>query len=117
MAELKVIYIAGKYRDSRGEYYVRTNIREAERYALLVWKYGGVAVCPHKNTAGFGGALGISDDTWLKGDLELLKRCDALYAIPSWVCSEGTKAEIQFAQENHIPVLYNEKDVWEFIEA
>jgi len=47
---MKVIYIAGKYRDTRGEYWVRQNIRLAEFYAVRVWNIGAVAPCPHKNT-------------------------------------------------------------------
>ena len=112
---MKVIYIAGKYKDERGEFYVRMNIREAERVALFCWRNGAVAICPHKNTAGFGGAFGIPDETWLKGDLEIIKWCDAVYAINNWIDSSGAKQEIKYAEELGIPVLYNTHDFFEFI--
>ncbi len=52
----------------------------------LFWDGGdivGMALCPHKNTAGFGGLPGCSDDMWLQGDLELLRRCDAVNRLTS----------------------------------
>jgi len=114
---VKVIYIAGCYRDPRGEFYVRMNIREAEQAALFVWKNGGVALCPHKNTSGFGGAFGIQDTTWLEGDLELLRRCDAIWAIPNYVDSQGAQKELEFAWGKGIPCLYSQADVLKFLEV
>jgi hypothetical protein len=114
---MKVVYIAGRYRDERGEFYVRCNIREAERAALIVWIYGGVALCPHKNTAGLGGAHNLPDKTWLDGDLELLKRCDAIWMIPGWQSSSGATAEEEFAREIGIKVFYNQSDIVEFLRS
>jgi len=113
---MKVIYIAGPYRDNRGEFHVRCNIREAERAALFVWMNKAVALCPHKNTAGLGGAYGIPDSTWLNGDLELILRCDVVYAIPGWDTSEGALAEVEFAKSRGIPVLYDQAQVLDFLE-
>ncbi|GAG99964.1 unnamed protein product [marine sediment metagenome] len=112
---MKVIYVAGHYRDNRGEYYVRMNIRTAERAALFVWLNGGVALCPHKNTAGYGGAHGILDKTWLLGDIELLARCDALWALPGWDTSKGATKEVEYAKSQEIIVLYNQNDVLKFL--
>ena len=113
---MRVIYICGAYRDSRGEFYIESNIREAERAALWVWLQGGVALCPHTNTRHFGGAHGIQDETWLKGDLELLGRCDAVWALPSWESSEGATDEVMVAKDLRMPILYNQKDVSDFLE-
>jgi len=114
---MKVIYIAGHYRDPRGEFYVRCNIREAERAALMVWLWGGAALCPHKNTAGFGGAHGIADETWLKGDLELLERCDAVWALPGWDTSIGATGEVNHAKSLNIPVFTAENEVYDFLKS
>ena len=100
---MKVIYVAGKYRDTRGEWYVMQNIRSAERIALQIWKLGGVALCPHMNTRLFGGTL--PDDIWLRGDKELIKRCDALFQMRNALDSEGAKAEINLAKTLGMPVL------------
>lgn len=108
---MRVIYIAGPYRDARGELYVRQNIRRAEEAALFVWQQGAVALCPHKNTAGFGGLAGCTDETWLLGDLELLHRCDAVWAIDGWERSAGAKGEVEFALQNGIPVLCSQEEV------
>ena len=113
---MKVIYVAGKYRDKRGEYYVRENIREAELAALDAWELGAVAICPHKNTALLDGARGLDNDTWLKGYIEILSRCDALYLVKyNWKHSEGTLAEIIYARDHDIPILYTYEELAEFI--
>lgn len=111
----KVIYIAGPYRSSLGEYGVLENIRNAAKYAIMVWQHGGVALCPHKNTAFFGGVPGTSDETWLEGDLELLRRCDAVWAIPGWSTSEGAQREIEFAKQLDIPVFYHDDELIDFL--
>ena len=111
----KVVYIAGRYRDERGEYWVRQHIRKAEEAAIQVWFMGGVALCPHKNTAGLGGAALMDDSVWLKGDLELLSRCDAIYTVNNWQLSSGAKAEVWFARQNGIPILLDRQDLKEFL--
>lgn len=100
-----MIYICGPYRDERGEYHVKENIRRAEQVALSVWGMGAAALCPHKNTAFFGGCQ--PDDVWLEGDLEMLSRCDALVTVAFWEKSEGALAEIEFAKENRIPIFHD----------
>jgi hypothetical protein len=110
---MKVIYICGPYRDTRGEYFVKCNIDNAERAALFVWSNGGVALCPHKNTSFLGGAC--PDEVWLKGDIELLSRCDGLYAVPGFNKSKGAMAEIEFAKKNNIPIFYQQGALQEFI--
>ena len=112
---MKVIYIAGPYRDTRGEWWVRENIRNAEVAALAVWEAGGVALCPHLNTAFFGGCPGTTDEMWLKGDLELLRRCDAVYARPGWTRSKGSVGEIKHAEFLNKPVFFWFFQVKEFL--
>lgn len=109
-----VVYIAGKYRDTRGEYWVRENIREAEKCAQFIWQNGMVALTPHLNTAFFGGLPGCKDGVWLEGDLELLQRSDAVYLVSNWQNSIGAVAEVKYAQKAGIPVLYTEEEVIDF---
>jgi len=68
---MKVLYICGPYRGRR-----LVNIVRARSAALFVWRCGGVALCPHLNTAFFDGKM--PDQVWLDGDLELLSRSDAI---------------------------------------
>lgn len=91
---MRVVYIAGPYRGSNA-WEVENNIRRAEALALEVWKLGAAALCPHTNTRFFQGAA--DDSVWLNGDLELLRRCDALLLTPDWKQSSGARAEVQFA--------------------
>jgi len=111
---MKVIYISGPYR-SNTEYGVKQNILRAEEEALFVWSIGGVALCPHLNTAFFGGANGLSDDVWLEGDLELVKRCDAIYLIDGWRNSQGAMRELVEATGNNIPAVFSRDEVRDFI--
>ena len=91
---MKVVYISGPYRADT-EWEVKENIERAERAALYFWRKGCAVICPHKNTAFFGGAA--PDSTWLRGDLELLKRSDAIVLLPGWERSEGAKIELLHA--------------------
>jgi nucleoside 2-deoxyribosyltransferase len=106
---MKLIFVSGPYR-ADSEYGVKRHIDLAEQAALYVWKHGGAALCPHKNTAFFGGAYGIPDETWLEGDLEMLRRCDAVYALVTWQASQGAMAEVVFARKLGIPVFVQMTD-------
>src|SRR5262249_60930335 len=99
---MKVVYIAGPYRAS-SEYQVLQNIRRAEEVALRVWRSGAACICPHKNTAFFGGAA--HDSVWLVGDLEIIRRCDALVCVEGWQKSVGATGEVKLAREIGIPVF------------
>jgi hypothetical protein len=99
-----VIYVGGPFRgDSAWD--IEENIRRAERLSLEVWRLGAACLCPHTNTRFFQGAA--PDDVWLDGDLAMLHRCDAFLVTNDWNRSSGTRAEVQFCEEQGIPVLYN----------
>lgn len=99
-----VIYVAGPFRGAN-DWERHQNINRTEETAFNVWEAGAAALCPHNNTRHFDGAL--PDDIWLKGDLELLKRCDGMILSPGWARSQGVAAEIQFAVDHEIPVFYS----------
>lgn len=96
------VYIAGPYR-SPTDAGVQRNIRRAALLAQRVWKTGCVAVCPHLNSANFSG---IVPEQWiLDGYLELVSRCDAVVLTAKWRESEGTLAEMAWAEKYEIPVF------------
>lgn len=99
---LPVIYIAGPYRATT-TWRIQQNIRAAQETALRVWKVGAVALCPHANTALFDGEA--DDSVWLDGDLELLRRCDAVVMVNGWEQSQGATSERAFAKELKLPVF------------
>lgn len=96
---LPCIYIAGAYR-APTPWQITENIHAARLLSLAVWKLGAVALCPHANTALFDGEA--DDAIWLEGDLELLRRCDAILMVPNWKQSQGASAEWRFAKAQRL---------------
>lgn len=101
---MKVVYIAGPFR-GKTAWDVAQNVRRAEVRALEVWALGAAALCPHANTANFDKTL--TDQIYLDGTMEMLKRCDALITVPGYEISEGSRAEIQKAYDLRIPVYHD----------
>jgi len=107
---VKIIYVAGPYRNP-SEHMVLKNIMAARDKALFVWRNGGVAICPHLNTFFMGGAFELPDKTWLDGDLEIIRRCDAIWMIPGWEGSGPSKREEEEAKLYGLKRLYSEQQV------
>lgn len=101
--EVKVIYVAGKYR-ANSEWGLVENIRHAEAVAIKLWQQGWAVICPHKNTAFFGGLA--PDIRWLEGDLEMIKRCDAICLIKGWRDSVGSVEEYHLAKKLGLKIYY-----------
>jgi len=108
---MPVAYIAGKYR-AKTEWELIENIREAERYAIRYAKLGFAVICPHKNTAHFGGVL--PDTYWLAATMEMLRHCDVVVMIPNWQESEGAKGEHAEAQRLMLPIVYETSSAPEY---
>ncbi len=102
LPELKLVYVAGRYRaDSIHE--IVSNINRAWELGCEVASLGAMPVIPHSNTA-------LMDDIqsaafWLNATLELMRRCDAVILVPGWHGSTGTKGEIAEAHRLKIPVF------------
>jgi nucleoside 2-deoxyribosyltransferase len=97
-----VVYTAGPYR-AGNSWAIEQNIRDAELASLQVWRLGAVPICPHTMTRHFQGAL--PDATWLTGDLELVRRSDAVVMIGDWQHSQGACAEKAYAEARDVPVF------------
>ena len=111
---MKVVYLIGPYR-SDTEYGVHLNIQDAERQALQIWKLGAACICPHKNTAYFGGAC--LDEVWLEGDLEIMRRCDAVYCGVGDNRSVGGQAELAEARRFGLPIAYSFQELNAWLKA
>lgn len=103
MKLMQCVYVAGPFRGPNA-WEIEENIRRTERLALEVWRSGAACICPHTNTRFFQGAA--DDRIWLDGDLELLRRCDAIVMTEDWRRSGGATAEHDFAVTHEIPVFY-----------
>lgn len=110
---MKVIYIAGPFR-ANSSWKMELNIRRSEEAALELWRMGAAPISPHLNTRFFQGEL--PDDVWLKGDLEIVSRCDALLVLPRFSKSKGTLGEIRHAQKLGLRVFYSLRDVKRWID-
>ena len=92
---MKVIFISGKYRDIDWDA-VERNIQKAKDAAVALAKQGWMFYCPHTHTAHMEDLY--DEQIWVNGNLEMLKRCDAIYVLDNWESSEGAKCEIEFAR-------------------
>jgi len=91
---MKLAYIAGPYRDDRGAWYIRQNIRKAEDVGIELLKMGYIPIVPHKLMGLWDGI--VPDDIFLQCGLEILKRCDLIVMLPEWENSEGACIEKLF---------------------
>lgn len=101
MSTRVVCYVAGPFRAPNG-WALAQNIRRAEAMAYEVAKLGAVPLCPHTMFATFDRTL--SDEFWLDGTLELLRRCDVVLLCEGWEASSGTRGEIDEARRQGMPV-------------
>lgn len=99
---MKIVYIAGKYRGPNA-WAVEQNIRAAEEVAAKVVRMGMMPLCPHANTRHMDGLA--SDEFFLVGTLELMKRCDAVVLVDGWRDSIGATNEVYEARRLSIPVF------------
>lgn len=116
---MKLVYVAGPFRSTNANgksnaWGVQSNVMRAMAVALEVWKSGHTALCPHANTMFFQDADGVDDEIWLKGDLLMLEKCDAMVLTTDWERSSGARAEAAFARSKGIPVYFS---VQEFLDC
>lgn len=94
---------------------VEKNIRRAEVMALEVWRLGAAAICPHANTRFFQGVL--PDHIWLDGDLEIVRRCDALLLVDGWEKSAGARGEVDEAGRFGLKIFQTIQELKSWLEA
>lgn len=111
--KVKVVYVAGPFR-AENSWLIERNIREAEALALEVWRSGAACICPHANTRHYQGAA--PDSLWLDGDIEIMKRCDAVLTTWRWRSSHGARGEVESAKIMGIPVFHEIKALRRWLE-
>lgn len=106
---MKLIYVAGPYR-GKGDNDVWQHIMAARYWARCLWEKGWAVFCPHTNTLFMDGPE-IPVASFLDGDLEILRRCDAVFMVPGWEGSKGASAERDRADELLLPVYYDLSEI------
>ena len=105
MSDVLVIYVSGKYKDVSREA-ENENILKARRVAIPLWEAGFSVICPHLNTAHFHDDCQCKWEDYLRGDLELVRRSDAMIMVDNWTDSRGAKEERRLAMRYRKPIFY-----------
>ena len=109
MIPIPVIYISGKYKDKNREAEAQ-NIAKARGVAIVLWEAGFMVFCPHLNTAHFEDDCKCSYGDYLRADLEMVRRSDAMIMVDNWHDSRGAKEERKLAMQYRKPIFYTVKE-------
>lgn len=107
---MKLVFIAGPLTtgwDGKNDSVLIENIRKAENYQIALINAGIGCFCAHTHTFFHhqkGGTA--SENFYYEMDLEFLKRCDRLLAVPCWETSSGASREVAWVKENKLPVFF-----------
>lgn len=92
----------------------RQNIEAAAKIAALAWQRGYATICPHTNSAFFGGA--VDEEVFYKGYERMVEVVDVVIAGPRWRESRGARMEVELAHKLEKEVLeYDEALVQELV--
>ncbi len=97
-----VVYISGPLSAPYNDRWF-THIIRARSACRELWMLGVTPICPHLNSLFMEGV--VSYEEFLLGDLELVKRSNAIYMIGHWMNSKGAMQEHKFAEFHNIPIL------------
>lgn len=111
-----VIYVSGAYMGNDGGKNINKNILFARDCAIDLWERGYTVICPHLNTQYFERDCKCSYDDYLEGDIEIVKRCDAVFVLHNYIDSKGAQKEIEVAKENNLPIFYKIEDIERYYE-
>ena len=106
------VYCAGPYRgkdalahDYTAYHNIDVHINEAHRWASRLAEDGIFYFSPHLNSAHMEvTAPSATPAFWLELDFEFLKDAWCLFLLPGWRESEGTRAELDFANARSMPI-------------
>ena len=103
---MKLLYIAGPYRGkSYNEIYHNVHAAREVAESVLTCCPDWFPITPHLNTAYMDGVA--DDQVFLDGDIELMKRMDAILMLLNWAESSGARHERDIAVELGIKIYYS----------
>lgn len=105
MGNGRKIYVAGRYRGET-ESIKTENIWHAVRVSVRLWELGWYVFCPHANAANFDNFSALPPEVYLKGGIEFLKCCEAIFMLKGWESSKGAKREFEVAKIENIEIIY-----------
>lgn len=120
----KYVYIAGPYRGRGGAhdytayFEIDQHINAALEAAAQLAVAGVGYFCPHQHSAHFEVITpSVPPEYWYELDMFFLEKCDALYLLPGWEDSSGSRAEYERAREIGMPIFMTIEGVLEWAQA
>lgn len=105
---MKLIYICSPYR-ANDDAVLQRNIEYARELTRGVLLQGSIPVATHLYmTQCMDESIEEERNIGLAAGREILQRCDAVIVGAKYGISSGMKVEIEFAEKNHIPIVFNE---------
>jgi hypothetical protein len=111
---IPVIYLAGPY-SGEDPWEVEQNVRRAEYVAYELEALGACVVCPHTNTRFQDRRTPYKQK--IRTTLAAMRRCDAVYMLPSWHLSSGARGEHDEAKRRGMVQLYDLASAGTYITA
>jgi hypothetical protein len=88
---VEVAFLAMPY-NAETHWKIEQNIQAASIVAARLWWLGLAVICPHTNSAHFGGVA--DEKVFYAGYEELVRRSDIIVAGPGWENSSGARNEL-----------------------
>ena len=88
------------------------NIAKARAVAIQLWEIGHAVICPHLNTAHMERDCKIGHADYLRGDFQMIARCDGIVMIEGWEQSKGANMEHEYAKSLGMPVWYQRPSLY-----
>lgn len=112
----RIVYISGKYANGDTEKRGRPQaILLARAYAIDIWNLGAAVICPHSNSSYFEKDATINPEEFLNGYIAMLHGVDAMFMLPNWKSSKGSKIEYKYAEEMGIPIFVTKRGLKRFL--
>lgn len=101
---VRLVYVCGPITAKTREAHA-ANLERGRRAGFEVWGMGAMAIVPHLNSLKMY-ENGVDGAAIYLGDLELMKRCDAVLVLDGWEASFGCNLEVSWAHHNGMPVFH-----------
>ena len=116
------IYVAGRFGDHTIDQ-EEANRKSARTTALMLWRIGYKAICPHSmlglptpTEVEENDNLDIEREEVMRACLDVLSTCDCLFLMRNWSRSPGSLREYHYAQRLGMPILRDYDEAREYLE-